>query len=192
MTRTLLLAAVVLLAGCRSLVPTSRQENAATRVADSANSKAAFEFAGKIHPSNWPSVTVSNIGKGTVSIATPPAVESNAKQTVGASAGSRDRSIYEMSLTIPLFVKIIGIAIGLVLLLFAIKSWVAYIKKSATGRALLVNDRLFADQIDKVSAKLATSVNPQTNAELLVERADLEKKRGKNAREIPADLKPIG
>lgn len=186
MTRALLLA-VVLLAGCSSLVPTSRQENAATRVSDSATSKAGFEYAGTISPAFWPSVTVSNIGKGHVEVTMPQNFQANASSEIDAKAGSKDGFNYALIKQIPLGVRIILIAVGIASLLAV---WLVIRRYSVAAKAAGdIADRRVAEAIKKADTALAAAIERNRTRAMVsnddketkvaaVEVASLERARG--------------
>lgn len=172
MIRALLLAAV-LLAGCSSLVPTSRQENAATRVSDSATSKAGFEYAGRISPAFWPSVTVSNIGRGHVEVQMPQNYTATVRNDIDAKAGSKDWFDYSFMKQIPLGIRILFIALGLASLLAV---WWVIRKYSVAARAAGdVADRRVAEAIKKADAALASAIE-RNRTRAMVSKDDQEMK----------------
>lgn len=186
MTRILLLSALIL-AGCGTLVPTSRQENAATRVSDSATSKAGFEYAGTISPAFWPSVTVSNIGKGSVSVEMPQNYRATVSSEIDAKAGSKDWFDYSFVKQIPMGVRIILIAVGLGLLL---AFWLVLRRYSVAAKAAGdVADRRVAEAIKKADSALAAAIERNRTRAMIsgddketkvaaVEVASLERARG--------------
>lgn len=164
---------IALLAGCSSLVPTSRQENAATRVSDSATSKAGFEYAGTISPAFWPSVTVSNIGKGHVEVTMPQNYQANTSSEIDAKAGSKDGFNYALIKQIPLGVRIILIAVGLGALLAV---WLVIRRYSVAAKAAGdIADRRVAEAIKKADTALASAIE-RNRTRAMVTDSDMEAK----------------
>lgn len=178
---------IVLLVGCSSLVPTSRQENAATRVSDSATSKAGFEYAGTLSPAFWADVTVSNIGKGSVSVTMPKNYTANASSEIDAKAGSKDGFNYALIKQIPLGVRILLVALGVGALLAV---WLVIRRYSMAARAAGdVADRRVAEAIKKADTALSSAIERNRTRAMVsnddketkvaaVEVASLERARG--------------
>lgn len=186
------------------MVPTSRQENAATRVSDSATSKAGFEYAGTISPAFWPSVTVSNIGKGSVSVEMPQNYRANVINDIDAKAGSKDWFDYSFVKQIPLGIRILFVALGLAALLAV---WWVIRRYSVAARAAGdIADRRVAEAIKKADTALAAAIernrtramgskDDQETKVAAVEVASLERARGiVNSAELtpPTETKAAG
>lgn len=181
------LVAFLLCGGCGSLVPSSRKENAATKVADNAENRSGFEMAGKMSPEFWPEVTASNIGKGTFSVRMPANYDVSVKSDNKGSAGSKDWFDYSFVSQIPLGVRIILIAIGLFMLLgFA---WLLRKKSVAAKVATDIADRRVADMAAKADRAMASAIernrtkamtasDPKETAVAAIEVASLERERG--------------
>lgn len=183
--------------GCASLVPTSRKENAATRVTDSAASKAGFDYALKVDPKFWPSVTVSNIGKGSVAVSAPAAYEATITSSIDAKAGSKDWFDYSFIQQIPLGVRILLVALGLAALgavIWAARRYSVAIKAAtdiADRRVAQVAnkaDEALAAAIDRNRTRAMVSTDPKEAAIAATEVASIEKARGilKGSRSDPA------
>lgn len=185
--RVIFVLCIALLVGCSSLVPTSRQENAATRVSDSATSKAGFEYAGTISPAFWPSVTVSNIGKGSVSVEMPQNYRANVSSDINAKAGSKDWFDYSFVQQIPMGVRILLVALGLGALLAV---WLVIRRYSVAAKtAGDIADRRVAEAIKKADTALAAAIERNRSRAMVsnddketkvaaVEVASLERARG--------------
>lgn len=188
------------LSGCGTVVPTQRQENAATRVADQSGGKSQFEYATRIHPSFWPEVTVSNIGKGTVRVVPPLNVDTTLTSEMEAKAGSRDIWSFSLIQTIPLGVRLILLAIGLIMLmavawyLFRKFRFLSVAKEVADRRAaeaIAKADQAFSDMADKARERAVVANDPKEAAVAALETARVEKARGKlRAAPLPGPTPP--
>lgn len=180
MTKTITLVAVSsMLVGCGTMVPQQRQETATSRYVDTLGQKSVGEFAGKIDPSFWPSVTVSNIGKGSVSVAMPAHKEVNATVSSKGQAGSQDFLSWDSIVSIPLGVKLILLAMGIYGVVMVLK----YVRKSSASvnAAWQAADQSLARQITKLRNRATTTSNPMEMAQLNADISDAEAERGKMA-----------
>ena len=175
-------------AGCGSLLPKERSQQ--TRVAQkemlASASRESFERAVKSETPTitMPAITVSGSSNTVALTVAPPKVETvtrlaatNTVNTVETSASEEKKTV-----TIPLFVKLIGSAVGLAMLfaVIAVALWYARKHSAAAAAGLDAADRHLASAIATVESKLNTAA-PSDQSQLLSQLADLNKLRGKIA-----------
>lgn len=132
-------------------------------------------------------------GKLSIASSFPEQNEVTIKSTEEIDSNGNDRMIGTTTSSIPLFVKIIGFALG-VGALAAIVLWIIRSVRSgaygaAAQAAFGVADRGMASAIGNIEAQLQTSNDPAQRQTLLATLASLNKERGKIASQAPPPVK---
>ena len=132
-------------------------------------------------------VTTTNpkTGETSTSITPPPArVDTHYAGNAEASAGAATLNSYDFSESIPLFVKLIGLAIGLALLAGVVIGVWIYVRRASAAVAASAElaDHILAEQIQRLRNKAMAAKDPDEITEHSTEIAGLEAQRGKLAR----------
>lgn len=178
--RILLLALAVScsMIGCAAMIPDERSSTLEQRQLESMAGETTTDVvtASKTTP---PNVTIETTAKdGTTFKLTQPA---STESTTTAATRAKEDSNLDASgtsiatVTIPLYVKLIGSAIGLFLLLTA--GWLILRSSRAVRASWDVVDGTMGDVIHKVRTKAATTNDPALRTELIGMAADLERDR---------------
>lgn len=175
-------ATMLLVAGCGTLIPSEHKEQVAVRTA---GELAATHSANVTKQSEnvAPPMNLSISGKDNK---LDLKVESARTSTKVEAADTQDSSGHDSAFgssmhTIPLFVKLIGAAIGLGLLFFVIKWIVSYLRKSspAIDAAFQAGDELAAKWINEARHEAMATTDPNALAKLNARIAQMEADRGK-------------
>lgn len=175
-----------LLCACSSLVPTTRSESAATRIADNAATKASTEFAGRVEFEPQPTVVViDGEGRmpGRVEVRPAPRiVDTTASAHNNSEARSRDAVSSMLSVSIPLGVRLVLIGLGLIVVLIALRLAYSYVRKTAFGLAVSKADAMLSAKIRSYRARaIDSNATPDDKAFYATEIAEIESERGKLA-----------
>lgn len=178
---------VLLLAGCSTFVPSTRENTAAHKVADNASTKANAEFVGTVQYDPEPTVEVIDAGKkGTTVRITPQprVVETKAVSVAAGKAAIHEDATTVNSVNIPLGVKLILLAIGIVGVIFALKWAYNAIRATAIGQAIGKGDAFLANRIRSYRARASdSSATTDDKAFYASEIAELESERARLAQE---------
>lgn len=181
---TLHLAAVLLLTGCAAMVPTERHQSQSVKTTE--NIAVETERTTQRQFSVVPEAAIAIARDGTnsqvVSIPLGNSVTETFTTTsrTGTGAGSKDSANGSFTSTIPLFVKLIGAAIGGFLILGVIY----FARKSSAGvdAAYKVADQGFANLVGTLRTMATQSTNPEQLNVLNSLIAEVNDQRGKATR----------
>lgn len=185
--RTIIVILAMLLVGCGSLVPTERQQSQSVKstealaVEQERTIQRVFEvtpglaLADQEEVRRVPGKPISHEAPATVS----ERVSYISKTKTGADTDSKSEGSSETS--IPLGVKIALVGIGLLILVFALKSLVAWAKGTAIGQAAGYADDMLREVIRRKRAEAAQSTDTAFIARVQAEIAELEADRGRLA-----------
>ena len=177
MKLTLILLVAGMLAGCGTLVPSERRASQSVQATEAiaTETQQTMRRTFEVVPQAATAMQLSN----GVPVAVSESLTVESRTTTGA--GSEDRAKGTSQISIPLFVKVIGLAVGLGMLWLVL--WIIRKQSVAAQAAWSAADRAVADSIDFVEAKARESTNPEELNKLNAELARLEKRRGKLASE---------
>lgn len=188
-TRSLFVSSLslVLLAGCSALIPTEHKEQVAVQTAGELS---AHQQDNLTKRSSLPNLIASG-KESKIEVTLPQGVsyqsEANASSTVASSG--QDSAKGSTTSSIPLFVKIIGAAVGLGLLAAVVFWIVSSVRAGAAGAAASaafnLADQHIAGSISSLESMIRISNDPTQKNTLLAQLADLEKTRGKIATQAP-------
>lgn len=172
-----LIAGALGLAGCLS-VPTEQASTLQQKQRENVTQKATSEFAKSLESSPAPLVVEMTSKDGETMKVSQPAPQHQAitgKAFSGEGSDSSAEGSSSWSLTVPLFVKLIGLAVGLGLLAVV----VLMIRKHFTivGAAWSFADEKVSDYIHNLRSIQTTSINPEVNAALKAAEAQAERLR---------------
>jgi hypothetical protein len=169
---------VFLLTGCSALVPTEKQKSQSVSSAEAISTQS--EKTTRRTMSVVPEM-VAKITQGDGTTSRPVAIREELEETsrVSTGAGSKDAAKGSSETKQPLWVKIVGVAIGLLLLVAAIKYAITAAKGTAFGSAIALGDRFASDALDHLSLLLASAKDDGEIARLSAFKSQLEKGRGK-------------
>lgn len=181
-----------LLCACSSLVPTTRSESAATRIADNAATKASTEFAGRVEFEPQPTVVVIDGERhvpGRVEVRPAPrVVDTTASAHNNSEARSRDAVSSMLSVSIPLGVRLVLIGLGIIAVVLAFRYAYRSVRATALGEVVKHADDVLAAKVRSYRARsIDTSATLDDKVFFAAETAELESDRGrlaKTAKEI--------
>lgn len=178
--------------GCSSLVPTERKESRSVQATEALSTQHDLTVERATHGQQTPvvvapqpNITVTGTNN-TVSYQPPAAptfspqfreelkIASNSKNHAGTTEDARGG----LDMSIPMFVKIIGLAIGIGALFFVLL-WVwRSIKNTAAGQAIQAGDAALKTIIEKKRNEAMVSKDDAEIAKRALDIAELEKQRG--------------
>lgn len=166
----LLFAVLMLSGGCGGLVPSERQRSESVK----ATENLAVEQEKTIRR------TLTALPQ---TLAGPQAIREDLtfETVTRTGAGSKASAAGSSEISIPLFVKIIGLAIGLVLLALAVWWLWGFLRTTAFGQGISLADDMAARQIRKLRERAVLADDAAEKAKLATDIADLESERGKLA-----------
>lgn len=185
-TPALLFVCLIVGNGCQ-VVPVTRSQTAATRVADSITNSAALNVSRVVEgtaPAPAPNVTVSG-SSNTVTI-TPPAppagtykTATTVSQSASAAAVSQDAANSEWKTAIPWGVSLILAGVGILVIVFAIRK----VRQSSTAvnAAFATADGMIAARIRAWRERATVSTDNAEIAQLNGQIAAAEADRGRLA-----------
>lgn len=172
--------AALLLAGCGTLVPTERHASQSVKTTEAIATES--ERTTQRTLSVVPEMARVLVQESNV-VAVPMGHSLSETLTVSSrtstGAGSKDSANGSSITSIPLFVKLIGGAVGLVLLVLAIRHAINSARGTAVGAALEVADRGAGAVLDQIDSLLATVTSEAEISRLNSLKAKAEKERGK-------------
>lgn len=183
---TLCLAVAALLSGCGSLIPHETKRDEATKTAGQIANKQTGNLDRQAQVT--PPITVSKVGEGATVNVTVPAVPQSVKVETNGEIRSESNATdtAKESVSIPLFVKIIGLAVGVFALFGAVFWAIKAIKNGAAGAAtaaaLDLGDSVLAKSIQKMRLIQAGTTDVNTKQVISDHIAAMESERGKMAK----------
>lgn len=173
--------AVVYMWGC-GLTPTERTSmlDQTRRESVAESTTADVVTASKVVP---PTVTITQTGKdgSTVKVETPAATRENttARTTATTEADTNENASLIDSITIPLYVKVIGLAVGIGMFCAVIGGAFWWLRRSslAVRAATDKADAIVAGAIHKVRSEAINAMPGAETARLVTIAADLERDR---------------
>lgn len=201
MKRITPLLALMLAAGCGTLVPSERKASEAVKsseaIATAQNQtitrtievvpEMAKQIASKpqvvyVHPKN---VSNTNVADTPVYLQTdaPPTIRERLeiKTEATTDAGSKDQARGSTENSIPLGVKIGLLGAGILILTFALVWAWRYVKTTGFGAAISLADDAIASQIRALRTKAVSTTDAKEQAAMLAHIAELEATRGRLA-----------
>lgn len=146
---------------------------------ENVSQSATSDFVQAVKPSPV-SITVPQKGADPIVITTPAAAETKAAASVGEESASTASGSGNDSVSFPLFVKIIGLAIGLALLGGLL--WLARRSSAAVNAAWTQADDMIASRLKTVSALKGAATEPTKIAALAEEESRLNALRAEAAK----------
>lgn len=173
----------VLLTGCMGqLVPHEANQKAALASAAQIETAHETEVTKQVNGTPAPiSVTQSGSSNSVSVVVMPPGGNTTVHDKAGSTSHTDQQSTASDSTTIPLFVKLIGLALGLGLLFFIIRWIITYMKANslAVDAAYKEADQYVANIIGHIEAKSRAAADPATQASMNDLLATAQKERGK-------------
>jgi hypothetical protein len=184
-----LISLCLLLAGCSTMLPSKRTENASVKTADSIATQQTLTVEKIIESTEVP-VSISGSSNAVVRILpagpglsedSPPAYKSTLRVTSGAvqSGGSSENATSRFSISLPTGVKLILLAIGILLLVVAGVIAKRAIANTAAGQAIGLADAFLANRIRALRERVMHSTDAEELARVNAEIAGLESDRGR-------------
>lgn len=166
--------------GCSALIPSERHQSAAVRTTEAIATESERTTQRTLSVTPEMALAV-NRDSNVVAIPLGSSISETLKVTsrTGTGAGSKDTAIGTSTITIPLFVKVIGAAIGLLLLVAAIRYAVNAARGTAIGATLALADRSAGSVLDAIDSMLSTVTSESEISRLNALKAKAEKERGK-------------
>lgn len=182
-------ASCCLLTGCSALIPSEHKQQVAVQTAGELTAKQQDSVTRR---SALPNLIAS--GKESKIEVTLPtqaaAFSTEVKSESEVESAGKDSAKGTTASSIPLFVKLIGAAVGLALLAGIIFWIVRSVRAGAAGAAAAaafnLADRQIASGIGSIETMLHAANDPKEKTLLLAHLANLEKIRGKIATQAPA------
>lgn len=172
---------VLVVTGC-SLLPADKTKSEAVKSSEntSANHDLTIRRALEVGPERGLRVArEGEVASHQLPAETPMRETLEIHSVASQSASANDAAAGNSSVTIPLFVKVIGLGVGIAVLtgaiLFALKS----AKGTAFGQGLQLADEALARAIQRKRQVAATTTDSSKQAEIHAELAQLEADRGK-------------
>ena len=179
----------LLLTGCAGqLVPHEANQKAALASAAQIETTHESEITKQVNGTPAPINITQSGTSNTVSVAVlAPAATVSLHDTAGSTSHTDQQSTASDSYTIPMFVKIIGLAIGLLVLFLVLKYVWTYIRTNspAVDAAYKLADAKLAEVIGHIESKRAAATDPQVQANLNDLAATANKARGQLAGSQP-------
>lgn len=177
MRNKVLAVALLVLTGCGTLIPTEHKEQVAVQSAGKLATAQSADIVKQVENAN-PPMNVNISGKDNKLDLKVEATKAQTHAVIAAEqdAAGTDSATGNRSKTIPFFVKLIGVGVGLLLVVGVI----AYIRKqyAAIDVAFSAGDQLLARQIGRWKDKAMTETDPSRLAVYNNEVAHLERERG--------------
>lgn len=170
----------LLLSGCSALVPSEKRVSQSVQATEAIHSD--VERTTERTMSVVPEMAIAvRQDSNVVAIPLGSSVSEVTKTTTRSStgAGSRDTAAGSSASTIPLFVKIIGSGIGLIVLAIGLRWLWNTVKTTALGQGLAAADDLAARHIRKLRERAALATDASEQARLNLDIAELEAERGR-------------
>jgi hypothetical protein len=176
------------LCGCGALIPSEHKEQVAVTTAGELAATHSTELTKQVEGGAAAPVDVKMKGHGnTLSLTMEaPKVSTVAREADGQDSAGHDAASGSSKKSIPMFVKLIGLVVGLGLLAGLIWGVVTYLRKnSAAGAAAFsMADTTIANWIAHKRQTAMATTDPATLASLNAEIAHFESERGKLAAKV--------
>lgn len=165
------LASIVMQGGC---VPMERSSTLEQKQRENVGQKATSEF---VKSTETPPIEVTTENKdGTkTTVKTPGTSRTTGKASVGEDSDSASSGAWAWSESVPLFVKLIGLAVGLGMLGGII--WFAVNRSAALKSAWAIGDEFLSKQVNRIKGEAMASTDPAHSAKMSAIAAEMEHDR---------------
>lgn len=174
MKRLITILALVLASGCASLVPSERAQSAAVKATEALATQQSLTIRRALDSGMERSLAVASNAPVT---SAPLHEQLEITSTTTTDAGSRSSDIGSSIVTIPLFVKLIGLAIGTLFLIIVI--WLLRRSSVAVNAAWGAGDTALATLTDRIASIASQASDPAHKSNLNDLLATAQKERGK-------------
>lgn len=160
LTSSIAAAATLFIAGCS--LPTEHQSTIDQKQRENVSQQATSEFVKSVEPAPLDIELSDRNGNVIAKIKQPTPTHATGSATVGENSDSQASGHALDSLTIPLFVKLIGGAIGLAMLAAVIFGIIWFVRRSskAVDAAWSGADDIVKSRIDRIKAVMQSTTDP--------------------------------
>lgn len=182
MTTTIRLAAVVvvlsILSGC-GFVPHEQTSTLDQKQRENVSQKGIADFIRSTEPAPFTATIPQGDGKPPITVTVPPKQKVEGKAEASENSASENEGSKKDSDTIPLFVKLIGGAVGLAMLAAVVFGIIWFVRRSsaAANVAWKTGDEFIGRIINRFKTEAMASSDPVVSSRLTAAVADAERDR---------------